>query len=69
MAIIQPFLTAAIIIQYIILMADCNPERIMCFETHVNQIKYIPVLNVLLITYSLGLHKICSLKTTSSKGA
>ncbi len=25
-----PFLTAARIIKRIILMADCNPERIMC---------------------------------------
>ncbi len=30
---------------------------------------YIPVLNVLLITDSLGLHEICILKKTSSKGA
>ncbi len=30
---------------------------------------YIPVLNVLLIPDSLGLDKICILKTTSSKGA
>ncbi len=29
----------------------------------------IPVLNVLLITDSLGLHKMCILKKTSSKGA
>ncbi len=40
------------------------------YETHVNEMKfnYIPVLNVLLITDSLGLHKII-LKKTSSKGA
>ncbi len=30
---------------------------------------YVPVLNVLLITDSLGLHKICILKKTCSKGA
>ncbi len=29
---------------------------------HVNEMNYIPVLNVLLITDSLGLHKICILK-------
>ncbi len=41
-------------------MADCNPERIM-FMQHM-KLNYIPVLNVLLITDSLGLHKICILK-------
>ncbi len=48
-------------------MEDCNPERIV-FLKHVTEINYSPVLNVLLITDSLGLHKICILKTTSSKG-
>ncbi len=33
------------------------------------KLNYIPVLNVLLITDSLGLHKICILKRNSSKGA
>ncbi len=33
------------------------------------KLNYIPVLNVLLITDSLGLHKICILKKTNSKGA
>ncbi len=33
------------------------------------KLKYIPVLNVLLITDSLRLHKICILKKTSLKGA
>ncbi len=33
------------------------------------KLNYIPVLNVLLITDSLGLHKICILKKTSLKGA
>ncbi len=46
-------------------MADCDPERIMCLI----KLNYIPVLNMLLITDSLGLHKICILKKTSSKGA
>ncbi len=44
-------------------MADCDPERIMC------ELNYIQVLNMLLITDTLGLHKICILKKTSSKGA
>ncbi len=34
--IVLPFLTAARIIQCIILMPDYNPERIMYYETHVN---------------------------------
>ncbi len=38
------------------------------YETHM-KLNYIPVLNMLLITDSLGLHKICILKKTSSKGA
>ncbi len=33
------------------------------------KLNYIPVLNVLMITDSLELHKICILKKTSSKGA
>ncbi len=33
------------------------------------KLNYIPVLNMLLITDSLGLHTICILKKTSSKGA
>ncbi len=33
------------------------------------KLNYIPVLNVRLITDSLGLHKICIWKKTSSKGA
>ncbi len=49
-------------------MADCNPERIV-FMKHVNEMKLFPVLNVLLITDSLRLHKICILKKTSSKRA
>ncbi len=36
------------------------------YETLLNDI---PVLNVLLITCSLGLHEICILKKTSSMGA
>ncbi len=47
-------------------MVDCNPESI---RKHVNEINYIPVLNVLLITESLGIHKICVLKKTSLKEA
>ncbi len=39
------------------------------FMKHIMKLNYIPVLNVLLITDSLGLHKICILKKTSSKGA
>ncbi len=45
---LKPFLTAARIIKLIILMADCDPERIMClWNTQVNEMKlnYIPVLN------------------------
>ncbi len=43
-------------------MADCDPERIV-FMKHVwMKLNYIPVLNVLLITDRLGLHK-------TSKGA
>ncbi len=49
-------------------MVDCNPERIM-FMKRMWILNYIPVLNVLLITDSLGLHKIRILKKTSSKGA
>ncbi len=33
------------------------------------KLNYIPVLNMLLIKDSLGLHKICILKKTISKGA
>ncbi len=33
------------------------------------KLNYIPVLNVLLITDSLELHKICILKKITSKGA
>ncbi len=47
-------------------MADCDPERIMCLW---NTLNYIQVLNMLLITDNLGLHTICILKKTSSKGA
>ncbi len=52
-------------------MADFNPERIMCLWNTCKWLKlnYIPVLNVLLITDRLGLHKIYILKKTSSKGA
>ncbi len=50
-------------------MADCNPERIVFMKHMWMKLNYIPVLNVLLITYSLGLHKICILKKTISKGA
>ncbi len=42
-------------------MADCNPEKTVFMKFN-----YIPVFNVLLITDSLGLHKICILKKTSS---
>ncbi len=45
-------------------MADCDPERIVFMK-----LNYIPVLNMLLITDSLGLHNICILKKTSSKEA
>ncbi len=48
-------------------MADCNPERIMFMKHMWLKLNYIPVLNALLITDSLGLHKICILKRTSSK--
>ncbi len=34
-----PFLTAARVIEFIILMADYNPERIV-YENHVNEIKW-----------------------------
>ncbi len=50
-------------------MADCNPERIMFLWNTWIKLKNIPVLNVLLITDSLGLHKIFILKETSWKGA
>ncbi len=50
-------------------MVDCDPERIMCLWNMWKKLNYIPVLNVLLITDGLGLHKICILKKTSSKGA
>ncbi len=50
-------------------MADWDPERIMCLWTRVNEIKLYSSFNLLLITDSLGLHKICILKKTSSKGA
>ncbi len=50
-------------------MEDYNPERIMCLWNTWMKLNYIPVLNVLMITDSLGLHKICILKKTSSKGA
>ncbi len=51
-------------------MEDCNPEKDYVFIKHMwMKLNYIPVLNVLLITESLGLHKICILKRTSWKGA
>ncbi len=50
-------------------MAECNPERIMFMKHMWMKLNYIPVLNMLPITDSLGLHKICILKKTSSKGA
>ncbi len=50
-------------------MADYNPESIVFMKHMWMKFNYIPVLNVLLITDSLGLHNICILKTTSSKGA
>ncbi len=50
-------------------MADCNPEIIL-FMKHVwIKLNYILVLNMLLNTDSLGLHKICIKKKTTSKGA
>ncbi len=49
-------------------MVDCNPERIVFMKHMWLKLNYIPVLNVLLITDSLGLQKICILKRTSSKG-
>ncbi len=55
-------------IKCIILKADCNPESIV-FRKHVNEINYTPVLNVLLIKDSLGIHNICVLKKTSLKEA
>ncbi len=48
-------------------MVDCDPERFMCLWKTSDWFDYIPVLNVHLITDSLGLHKICILKKTSSK--
>ncbi len=50
-------------------MVDCDPERIMRLWNMWMKLHCIPVLNMLLITDSLGLHKICILKKTSSKGA
>ncbi len=50
-------------------MVGCNPERIMCLWNIWMKLNYIPILNVLLITDSLGLHKICILKKTSLKVA
>ncbi len=50
-------------------MVDCNPEKIMRLWNTWMKLNYIPVLNVLLITDSLRLHKICILKKTSLKGA
>ncbi len=50
-------------------MADCNPERIVFIKHMWIKLNYIPVLNVLLITDSLGLQKICILKKNNSKGA
>ncbi len=47
-------------------MAYCNPERIMCLWNMWMKLNYIPVLNVL-ISDTLGLHKICILNKTSSK--
>ncbi len=48
-------------------MVDCNPERIVFMKHMWMKLNYIPVLNVLLITDSLRLHKICILKKISSK--
>ncbi len=48
-------------------MADCNPDRIVFMKPMWMKLNYIPVLNVLLITDSLVLHKICILKKTSLK--
>ncbi len=45
-------------------MADCNPERIVFMKHMLMKFNY-----MLLITDSLGLHKICILKKTSSKEA
>ncbi len=50
-------------------MADYDPERIVFMKHMWIKYNYIAVLNVLLITDSLRLHKICILKKTSSKGA
>ncbi len=48
-------------------MADCNPEKYVFMKHMLLKLIYIPVLNVLLITDILGLHRICILKKTSSK--
>ncbi len=52
-------------------MADCDPERIMClWNTHVNEIKlYSSFKCFWLQIANVGLHKICILKKTISKGA
>ncbi len=50
-------------------MADCDPERIVFMKHMWMKLIYIPVLNMLLITDSLGLHRVSILKKTSLKGA
>ncbi len=50
-------------------MADCDSERIVFMKHMWMKLNDIQVLNMLLITDSLGLHKICILKKTSSKRA
>ncbi len=49
-------------------MANCNSEKIVFLKHMWIKYNYIPVLNVLLITDSLRLHKIDILKKTSSYG-
>ncbi len=51
-------------------MADCESRKDCVFMKHVwMRLNYISVLNMLLITDSLSLHKICIWKKTRSKGA
>ncbi len=50
-------------------MADCNPERIVYLWNTWIKLNYIPVLNVLLITDSLGLHKIYIFKENQFEGS
>ncbi len=50
-------------------MADFDPERIMFMKRMWIKSNDIPVLNVFLLTDSLGLNKICILNKKNSKGA